>query len=276
MKNDIKILVNKEIETTLKNHNNIFVFMENKKSVSADLQEIENKINAILTIKYDSIQEIKESKEKGDKQEYIKKVVEAHEKYNSDLERYHKEKELYNIILKAYDKIINNALYLLLNDIVYIMVTYCNNTRDLKYFMDQFAEYNHETKKYKYIFNLHFNGIYNKYIEISYNRPDISQYNLYKNELYLNYTILAHEKNKIVYDGFDHVANIEHIKNYSEYYKPINNIFSFENVKNNCINLLKIYDDEIRKQYKFIIESNDKIDNANVYNLDGFKKYSVI
>lgn len=57
--------------------------------------------------------------------------------------------------------------------------------------------------------------------------------------------------------------------------KKVNNAFKYETIKKQCENLLEVYDEETHKQYKIILESNNKIDNANIYNLDGFKKYNV-
>lgn len=271
MKNETRKEVIEKIENTLKLHNNIFVLMNEKNNISQKKTESENKMNDLIEKKYNELDQIEHNEKRLENYKIVS------DKYEKDILKYNDNIILYDVIIKAYKKIINNGLYLLLNDIVYIMVYYCKNKRDQNEFLNLFNEYNKETKKYKYTFNIDFENGYsfNKYVNITYNRPDISSYNIYKNDLLLNYYIDVN--NNIVYDEkYNHSKNMESIKNYADYLKPLNenNIFYHDNIKNNCKKLLKISNEQIEKQKKIIIECNEKIDNANIYNLDGFKKYS--
>lgn len=181
MKKEIKERLYNEIKEIINNYN-LHILEFNFDSTLKEIKEIENKINTIIEIKHDNIHNIIESKQENKKESIIK----IHEKYDDDLKKLHNEKELLTLINKTYKKIIENGLFLILNEFINLIINNCKNTRDLNEFF-KFFEYNREKQEYNLKYHFYYDS--NKYFVISYDIPKQCIYKKFYNDLYLNYYI---------------------------------------------------------------------------------------
>lgn len=269
MKKELKQKLYLEVENIFNTYN-LHVLIFNNDSIKKEIVELNNKRDLLIEIKQDEISTALESAE-ATKQSKLEAIKASQEKYKNSLDEYHKKIELLELMNKTYTKIINNGLYIINNELVNLIVNNCKNKRDLNEFIN-FFEYNREKQKYNFNYSFYYSNT--GYFKISYDIPSRSAYNIYSNNIYMGYYVDIN--NNYVWDlKYYNYNEIKEKYNYKEYEKKINNNFSFEAIKKQCENLLKVYHAETQKQNKFIIESNNKINEANIYNLDGFIRYSI-
>ena len=271
MKKQQKEFLQNEFEN-INNKYDLHVYIFNVENVSKEIQELKKENENIRNTKKVLTDQTIENSSINEIQSNLKKLHEQKKPLNDAIDNNNNKIELLEIISKTYKKIINDGLLLILNDILKLYLENVKNVRDQNEFLKMYNEYIENEKRYKYIYNIY---IKSSYIEINYNKPFISQYNIFENSIYYPLNRLDINNNFIFESNYYNYDEIKQKHNSTEYEKKINNNFSYEKIKNVCINLLKIYHDEIKKQFNFICESNKKIENENIYNLDGFIKLNV-
>ena len=269
MKKELKQKLFTEVEKIFNTYD-LKVLIFNNDSIKKEIVELKNKRDLLIEIKRDEISTALESAE-ATKTSKLEAIKTSQKKYENSLDDYHKKIELLELMNKTYTKIINDGLCIINNELVNLIVNNCKNKRDLNEFL-KFFEYDREKQKYNFNFSFYYS--FTNYFKISYDIPSRSSYNIYNNNIYMSYYIDIN--NNYVWDlKYYNYNEIKEKHNYKEYEKKINNNFSYEAIKKQCENLLTVYHAETQNQTKFIIESNNKINEANTYNLDGFIKYSI-
>lgn len=268
MKKQQKEFLQNEFEN-INNKYDLHVYIFNIGSITKEIEQLKKDNESIRNAKKILTDQTIENSSKNEIQSNLKKMHEKKKPLNDAIDKNNIKIEILEVMRKTYKKIIDNGLLLILNDILKLYLENVKNVRDQNEFLKMYNEYIENEKRYKYIYNIY---IKSNYIEISYNKPFISQYNIFENSIYYQLNKIDINNNFIFESNYYNYDEIKQKHNSTEYEKKINNNFSYETIEKNTINLLKIYKDEIKKQFNFICESNKKIENANIYKLDGFIK----
>lgn len=259
MKKDLKEKLLNEIKELI-NKCDLRVLIFNHEANKKELNDLDNKIEVLSSIKYEKIRNLEINEDR------LQKIRDIQAFYNKDIDEIYSKKKVCEAKNKAYNLIISNGLQVICNELINMIINNCKNKRDLNEFIN-FFKYNQELKEYPLGYSFYYSEYYN-------------YFNLgragYKINMYCKMDFSDNKMTPSQY--FNYEANKERINYYNIYFEPLKKgtIFDDSVIEKNIINLLQVSSDEQLKQHNFIIESNKKIDNANTYKLDGFKAYNIL